>query len=91
MKLRGRAVAVSRAALPKLQVGHYYLADLVGLEVVNERSEKLGVVKRWIFNGAQDVMEVAGERERLIPWIPSVVKAVDLAKRRIEVEWGADW
>jgi 16S rRNA processing protein RimM len=70
---------------------HYYLADLVGLEVVNERSEKLGVVKRWIFNGAQDVMEVAGDRERLIPWIPSVIKAVDLAKRRIDVEWGADW
>jgi len=91
LKMRGRAVAVSRAALPKLQAGHYYLADLVGLEVVNEQSEKLGVVKRWIFNGAQDVMEVAGERERLIPWIPSVVKAVDLAKRRIEVEWGADW
>jgi len=91
LKMRGRAVAVSRAALPKLQAGHYYLADLVGLEVVNERGEKLGVVKRWIFNGAQDVMEVAGERERLIPWIPSVVRAVDLAKRRIEVEWGADW
>jgi ribosomal 30S subunit maturation factor RimM len=36
-------------------------------------------------------MEVAGDRERLIPWIPSVVRAVDLAKRRIEVEWGADW
>jgi 16S rRNA processing protein RimM len=49
------------------------------------------VVKRWVFNGAQDVMEVAGERTHLVPWIPSVVREVDLQKRRILVEWGADW
>jgi len=91
LKLRGRAVAVSRAALPKPDAGHYYLADLVGLEVVNEQGIVLGAVKRWTFNGAQDVMEVAGDRARLIPWIPTVIKAVDLARRRIEVEWGADW
>jgi tRNA (guanine37-N1)-methyltransferase len=65
---------VPRDALPKAQEGHYYLADLVGLEVVNERGEALGVVKRWIFNGAQDVMEVAGDRTHLVPWIPAVVR-----------------
>lgn len=91
LKLRGRAVAVSRAALPKPDAGHYYLADLVGLEVVNEQGIVLGAVKSWTFNGAQDVMEVAGDRARLIPWIPTVIKAVDLAKRRIDVDWGADW
>jgi 16S rRNA processing protein RimM len=91
LKLRGRAVAVSRAALPKPDAGHYYLADLLGLEVVNERGEKLGVVKRWVFNGAQDVMELAGDRTRLIPWIASVVRDVDLSKKQIHVEWGADW
>jgi ribosomal 30S subunit maturation factor RimM len=58
---------------------------------VNEQGIVLGAVKRWTFNGAQDVMEVAGDRARLIPWIPTVIKAVDLARRRIEVEWGADW
>jgi 16S rRNA processing protein RimM len=91
MKLRGLAVAASRTVLPAPEAGHYYLADLIGLEVVNERGEKLGVVKRLFTNGAQDVMELAGERERLLPWVPTVVKNVDLQKRRIEVEWGADW
>ena len=91
MKLRGVAVSVSRAALPEPEAGHYYLADLIGLEVVNEQGEKLGVVKRMFTNGAQDVMELAGDRERLLPWVPTVVKQVDLQKRRIEVEWGADW
>ena len=91
MKLRGRAIEVSRAALPEPQAGHYYLADLIGLEVVNEKGVKLGVVKRFLTNGPQDVMELAGERERLLPWVPTVVKGVDLQKRRIEVEWEADW
>lgn len=91
LKLRGRAVEVSRAVLPELEAGHYYLADLIGLEVLNERGEKLGVVKRLFTNGAQDVMELSGDKERLLPWVPTVVKNVDLQKKRIEVEWGADW
>jgi len=91
LKLRGVAVSVSRAALPAPEAGHYYLADLIGLEVVNEQGEKLGVVRRFITNGAQDVMELSGDRERLLPWIPTVVKKVDLQKKQVEVEWGADW
>ena len=91
LKLKGRAVEVSRAALPEPAAGHYYLADLVGLEVVNEQGVVLGAVKSWSFNGAQDVMEVAGDRARLIPWIPSVIKDVDLNKKQIHVEWEADW
>ena len=42
-------------------------------------------------NGVHDVSEEVGERTRLIPWVAAVVKAVDLPKRRVQVEWGADW
>jgi 16S rRNA processing protein RimM len=91
LKLKGSTVYVGRDALPKAAAGHYYLADLLGLQVVNGRGDVLGVVQRWLFNGAQDVMEVAGDRTHLIPWIASVVREVDLAKRRILVEWEADW
>jgi 16S rRNA processing protein RimM len=91
LKLKGSRVHVPREALPQPDAGHYYLADLVGLEVVNERGLALGVVKRWMFNGAQDVMEVAGEKTRLIPWTAEVVREVDLEQRRIHIEWGVDW
>jgi 16S rRNA processing protein RimM len=89
--LKGREIAVARDALPEAGAGHYYLADLLGLEVVNARGEKLGVVRQWLTNGPQDVMEVAGDAVRLLPWVPAVVKAVDLEAGVIEVEWGADW
>ncbi|MGQ0654998.1 MAG: ribosome maturation factor RimM [Betaproteobacteria bacterium] len=91
LALKGEAVLVERSALPEPEAGHYYLADLVGLDVVNERGEALGKVRKFCTNGAQDVMEVAGDRERLMPWVPAVVKEVDLQKRQITVEWGADW
>jgi 16S rRNA processing protein RimM len=41
--------------------------------------------------GAHDVLRVAGERERLIPFVDAYVREVDLAGKRILVEWGADW
>lgn len=91
LALKGRKIAVARAALPDADDGRYYLADLVGLEVVNEQGLKLGVVRQWFTNGPQDVMELAGDRVRLVPWVPAVVKNVDLEAKRIEVEWGADW
>ncbi|HZQ73722.1 MAG TPA: ribosome maturation factor RimM [Burkholderiales bacterium] len=92
LKLKGASVSVERGALPEPGDGRFYLADLVGLEVVNERGESLGRVQRLFSNGAQDVMEVGGDgRTRLLPWVAAVVKAVDLAQRRIRVEWGADW
>ena len=89
--LRGQTVSVRRESLPEPEKGTYYLADLVGLEVVNGQGTKFGTVKRFYSNGPQDVMEVSGERERLIPWVPEIVMEVDLSKRQIQVDWGADW
>ena len=49
LALKGAQVSVEREALPEPEAGHYYLADLVGLEVVNEQGERLGTVKQWIY------------------------------------------
>ena len=91
LALKGSTVSVRRELMSAPGDGHYYLADLVGLEVVNEQGEVLGEVKRLFTNGAQDVMELSGKKERLLPWVPTVVKEVNLAERRITVQWGADW
>jgi 16S rRNA processing protein RimM len=91
LELKGRTVAVAREALPEPEEGKYYLADLIGLQVVNENGEALGLVMRTYSNGAHDVIEVAGTKTHLIPWVPSVIRQVDLLNKRVEVEWGADW
>jgi 16S rRNA processing protein RimM len=91
LALKGAQVALRREALPEPGEGHYYHADLVGLEVVNEQGQSLGRIARLFSNGAQDVMDVAGERTTLIPWVAAIVKEVDLAAGRIVVDWGVDW
>jgi len=92
LALKGSVVSVRRGALADPGEGHYYHADLLGLEVVNEHGEALGVIKRLFTNGAQDVMEVSGVgKTRLLPWVPTVVKQVDLAEKKVRVEWQADW
>ena len=90
-RLRGRQVAVSRADFPEAEEGEYYWADLIGLSVVNEQAEALGEVTRVFETGANDVLVVEGDRERLIPFIASVVKEVDLAARVVRVDWGLDY
>jgi 16S rRNA processing protein RimM len=91
-RLRGREIAVPRDVLPEAGPGEYYWADLVGLEVVNREGASLGRVTNVFSTGANDVLRVGeGRRERLLPFVATVIRRVDLAGRRIEVDWGLDW
>lgn len=89
--LRGRQLAVTRDALPELPANEYYWADLIGLRVVNGERLELGVVSGILETGANEVLVVKGECERLIPFIAEVVRQVDLERGVIRVDWGADY
>jgi len=89
---RGAEVALKRGDLPEPAEHEFYQVDLIGLEVVNERGERLGRVAGFITTGANDVMRVAHESgERLLPATAEVIRRVDLAAGTVEVDWGADW
>lgn len=90
--LKGREIALERAALPQSAKDEFYWADLVGLGVVNMQGEELGKIAGLFDNGAHAVMRVvAGETERLLPFVEQVVRQVDLAQGRVRVEWELDW
>lgn len=89
--LRGMEVAVPRAELPKARRDEYYWTDLFGLKVVNTEGQTFGVVKTILATGANDVLVVSGDRERLIPFLRQVIHSVDLESGTIQVEWGADY
>ena len=68
--LRGTLVEVDRAALPPLEEGEYYHADLVGLPCVDAAGEAVGTVAGIENFGAGDLIEVElpdGKRS-LIPF-----------------------
>lgn len=90
--LKGMQIAVDREALPELQDDEIYLADLIGLQAVNEADERLGEVVEVFSNGAHEVLRIrGGEVERLVPFVPAIVREVNPAVRRIVLEWGLDW
>lgn len=89
--LRGKAVAVPRAALPATPAEEYYWADLIGLRVVNAVEQEFGRVTAVVQTGANDVLVVEDGRERLIPFIAPVIREVDPVAGVIRVEWDADY
>lgn len=89
--LRGREIAVPRISLPPAPANQYYWSDLIGLDVVNTHAHPLGTVEKLLEAGAHDVLVVQAERERLIPFVGQIVLEVDLAARRIVVDWQADY
>ncbi len=57
-RLRGMTLAVPRSALPPLEEGEYYHADLLGLACVSTAGEPLGHVVAIDDFGAGDVIEI---------------------------------
>ncbi len=90
--LAGAALEVPAAALPRLPPGEYYWGELVGLAVASREGVPLGTVAKLMETGANDVLVVrdAG-RERLIPYIKSVIQQVDRGAGRIIVDWDPDF
>jgi 16S rRNA processing protein RimM len=77
--LVGCDLFIEKATLPALPEGTYYWADLVG--------RSLGWLESILETGSNDVYVVKGAgKEILIPALKSVVKAVDLAARRMRVD-----
>ena len=90
--LRGVDVLVPRSALPPPAPGEYYWVDLEGLRVVTVDGVALGEVSHLLSTGANDVMVVRGERERLLPFVqPDYVKAVDFEAGTITVDWDPEF
>ena len=56
--LRSTLLTVPRSALPPLEEGEYYHADLIGLEAVSDTGEALGTVVAVENFGAGDILEI---------------------------------
>lgn len=85
-------IAVHRAQLPPPRPGEYYWADLEGLRVVTLEGVELGVVDHLLATGANDVLVVKGERERLLPFVQGqVIVEIDFEQRLLRVDWDPDF
>lgn len=90
--LIGCDIAVRRDQLPEPEPGEYYWADLAGLRVVTVEGVELGTVDHLFKTGANDVMVVTGERQRLIPFVrDEVIVDIDFEQGVIQVDWDPEF
>ncbi len=94
--LKGARVFVARSSFPTADKDEFYWVDLIGLAVVNREGLNLGEVKELLSTGPQTVLvlsfEADGkEQERMIPFVAAFVDDVDLASRKITVDWQPDY
>ena len=94
--LKGARIFIARSSFPTPEEGEYYWVDLIGLAVVNREGVALGTVTDLMATGPQQVLVIGHEeggkpQERMIPFVDAYVDDVDLAARRITVDWQPDY
>jgi len=77
--------------MPEVEDGTWYWADLEGLQVTHRDGTVLGTVDYLLETGANDVLVIKGDKERLIPFVAGdVILDVDIAEGVISVDWEWD-
>jgi 16S rRNA processing protein RimM len=94
--LKGARVFIPRSSFPTAGEDEYYWVDLIGLDVVNREGAAMGRVKDLMSTGPQTVLVLEYEEEgqpaeRMIPFVSAYVDTVDLAARKITVDWQPDY
>ena len=84
MTLKGKMVQLRRADA-KLPEGSFFIADIIGLPVIDEEGHKLGVLKEVLSPSIQQVYVVEGEREIMIPAVPEFILETNIQGGYIKV------
>lgn len=81
-KYKGAKLLVPREKAVRLKKDEYFVADLIGMQVVTEDGASLGNLKNVLETGANDVYVVEMEegKEALLPAIKECILKIDMEK-----------
>lgn len=86
-KYRNCYLKLQREKARKLPENTYFIADLIGLEVITDEGKLLGKVEDIYNAGASDIYVIKDElgKQILLPAIKEVIQKVDLEQEKITV------
>lgn len=86
-KLRGSYILIDKKSARKLPEDTHYIADLIGLTVINEDGTRLGTLTDVIQNKAQDLYEIetVNKTKFLIPAVEEFVLAIDIKNGTMKI------
>lgn len=84
MLLKNKVVCLHRDDV-ELEEDAFFLADVIGLDVIDENGVKLGVLQDILSPSLQDVYVVKGDREIMIPVVPEFILETNVEEGYIKV------
>ena len=86
-KYRQKSLYVTRQNAVRLKKDEYFVADLMGMKVVDEQNAEIGVLKDVMETGANDVyvITMTDGRELLLPAIKQCILNVDMEDNVMQV------
>lgn len=101
LQFKHQDIFIDRDELPTLQKNEYYWSDLIGLTVINQHDEILGIIDHLFATGSNDVIVITQRlnrdtahadgatlvKQHFIPYLKSVVKEIDLETKKMVVDW----
>lgn len=83
----GGVLKVSNEYLLELDEHEFYLHEIIGNKVIDEKGNEIGQIKEVVSPGANDVwvVERQGKKDLLLPYIESVILDVDIENKVITV------
>ncbi|WP_251860295.1 ribosome maturation factor RimM [Clostridium sp. Marseille-Q2269] len=90
-KYRRKLLEIKRENSVKLPEGSYFIADLMECTVIDENGIEIGQISDVIKTGSNDVYEVKGEQEVLVPAIKDIVTNIDIENKTITIRPLEKW
>lgn len=85
--LVGKQVYVDEKNLIETEEGTYFIHDVLGSAVIDERGKTIGeVVEVWKLPANDVYVTRNGKREYLIPAVKTIIRSVDTKKKKIEIQ-----
>ena len=86
-KYKSKDLLIFRENAVELGPDEYFITDLIGLEVMTDQGETLGVMKDVLETGANDVyvVELESGKELLVPAIGECILDVNLEERTMKI------
>ena len=86
-KFRQKSLYVTRANAVRLRKDEYFIADLIGLKVIDEENKELGTLEDVMVTGANDVYVISllNGKELLLPAIKQCILNVDMENQCMQV------
>lgn len=86
-KYKGKSLLVTRENAVPLMENEYFIADLIGLTIIDEEDKEFGILKDVLQTGANDVYVIGMKSggEVLVPAIKECILNVELEKKTMKI------